>query len=578
MRNRLAVSLIAATLALPFAAYSQALPDEVRSAGVTVIMWQGVQAQVRRAAAEKHVSELALAGVCARMGVALARGKRFDIAQMISLIEGKADEINALTQRLTLLENGNDPKTAALLEQVRKAIDAGDLDQADALLEEARASARAALQDAQRKVAAVVAAEGQVKALRLDYLGAATSYAEAAQDLPAGETKDRWTYLDLQAAALQTRGKLFAEPTALRQAVTIWQDQALPLAPREPARWAQTESNLGVTLRILGDLGDGQALKDALTAFHAALEVRTREHDPTGWAETERELGDALNDLGERGDAQALKDAIAAYRSALEADPRDRDPAGWAKTEMDLGNALIDLGERGDAQALRDAVAAYHAALEVRTRERDPAGWAATQLDLGVALDELGKRGDDQALKDAVAAYRSALEVLTRDRDPSDWAVTQVDLGDVLHALGERGDEQAIRDAVAADRAALEVLTRDGNQILWAEAQGNLGEALTLLGKHGDAQALTEAIAAERLALTVFARDRYPEPWADAEEGLGDALLTSAKTGDDPALNDAVAAYQNALQVWTPAANPTEAKKIADSLARAQAQLAAGKH
>ena len=119
MRTRLAASLIAATVLSPLVANAQALPDEVRSAGVTLVMWQGVQAQVRHAAAEKHVSELALASVCARMGVALAKGRHFDIAQMISLIEGKADEVNALNQRLTLLAGGNDPKTASLLDQAR---------------------------------------------------------------------------------------------------------------------------------------------------------------------------------------------------------------------------------------------------------------------------------------------------------------------------------------------------------------------------------------------------------------------------------------------------------------------------
>jgi hypothetical protein len=79
--------------------HAQALPDEVRNAGITPIQGKSVQMEVKRSVAEQHVSEQALAVFCANMGVQLARGDHFDLNQMISLISGRADGITALYQR-----------------------------------------------------------------------------------------------------------------------------------------------------------------------------------------------------------------------------------------------------------------------------------------------------------------------------------------------------------------------------------------------------------------------------------------------------------------------------------------------
>jgi hypothetical protein len=58
-----------------------------------------------------------------------------------------------------------------------------------------------------------------------------------------------------------------------------------------------------------------------------------------------------------------LGEAVAAYRAALEERSRDRVPLEWAGTQMNLGNALLALGERESGAApLDEAVAAYRAA------------------------------------------------------------------------------------------------------------------------------------------------------------------------------------------------------------------------
>lgn len=320
MRAKLLVLTVAAVLALPLASAAQALPDEVRAAGVTVAAWNGVQLEVRRASAEKHVSEKALASVCAKMGVALVKNGALDLRQLISLIDGRADEINALYKRLTLLAQEDDPITAGLLQSARSAIDAGEPDQADGLLEQARQSARTSRENAQRREAEVIATEAQVKSLRFDYLGAAATYADAADALPPDARRDRWRYAISQAQALETRSRLFDEPQPLEQALHILRDVALPLVPRNGAEadWAETQIDLGNELEVLGERGDAQALADAIVTFRLAQEVLTRDRDPAGWARAQGDVGNALLSLGDRGDDQALRDAVAAYRLALE--------------------------------------------------------------------------------------------------------------------------------------------------------------------------------------------------------------------------------------------------------------------
>ena len=125
--------------------------------------------------------------------------------------------------------------------------------------------------------------------------------------------------------------------------------------------------------------------------------------------------------LGERESGTArLDEAVVAYRAALEERTRERVPLDWAATQNNFGNALKALGERESGTArLDEAVVAYRAALEERTRERVPLDWAATQNNLGNALKALGERESGTARFDeAVAAYRAALEERTRERVP----------------------------------------------------------------------------------------------------------------------------------------------------------------
>ena len=59
---------------------------------------------------------------------------------------------------------------------------------------------------------------------------------------------------------------------------------------------------------------------------------------PLDWAATQNNLGIALATRGERESGTArLEEAVAAYRAALEERTRDRVPLQWAGTQMNLG-------------------------------------------------------------------------------------------------------------------------------------------------------------------------------------------------------------------------------------------------
>ena len=293
-------------------------------------------------------------------------------------------------------------------------------------------------------------------------------------------------------------------------------------------------NDVAVSMQALGERESGtDRLEEAVSAYRAALEERTRERVPLDWAKTQTNLGAALATLGERESGTArLEQAVAAYRAALEERTRERVPLDWAKTQINLGNALLTLGERESGTArLEQAVAAYRAALEERTRERVPLDWAMTQNNLGTALQTLGERESGTArLEQAVAAYRAALEERTRERVPLDWATTQNNLG--TRAPGPRRTRERHGAAGAGGgglpRGAGGVDPRAGAARLGEDPE-NLGTALQALGERESGTArLEEAVAAYRAALEERTRERVPLDWAKTQINLGNALRPSA--------------------------------------------------
>ena len=113
-----------------------------------------------------------------------------------------------------------------------------------------------------------------------------------------------------------------------------------------PLDWAATQNNLGVALRSLGGREGGtERLEEAIDAYRAALEERTRERVPLDWAATQNNLGNALQTLGEReSGTERLEEAIDAYRAALKV---FTDEGNHAIVQDNLARALNRLRERG---------------------------------------------------------------------------------------------------------------------------------------------------------------------------------------------------------------------------------------
>jgi tetratricopeptide (TPR) repeat protein len=489
--------------------------------------------------------------------------------------------------------NPDNPSARALVEQAKTEIDTGHFDRAHELLRQAtqaqiaaaqqvsklREQAVAALDAQMLGAASSTAVEGDVALTERHYKEAAELFGQAADYVPNGHPDERNSYVSREAFAFYKQGYDLGDNDALRNAVQLYRIALQgQIRQQVPLDWAKTQASLGRTLAALGEREIGTArLEEAVAAFRAALGEETRERTPLDWAATQTDLGDALVSLGTRESGTArLEEAVSAYRAALGEETRERVPLQWAMTLNSLGVALMRLGEReSGTDKLQQAVQAFRAALQELTRDRVPLQWAMTQTNLGNALTRLGEResGTDK-LQLAVAAYRGALQELTRERVPLEWAQTQNNLGSALQTLGERESGAArFEEAVAAYRAALEENTRERVPLEWARTQMNLGNALHALGeRESGTDKLQLAVAAYRAALEELTRDRVPLYWAATTGDQGAAQITIADRTNDAALADtAVREIQAATEAARSGGDEWGAAKLQAQLPKAQA-------
>ena len=209
---------------------------------------------------------------------------------------------NATKQLLatSAAQPGDSPNVAALKAGAQKAIDAGDLDKADALLADVEAEQRRDRDRQALNIAETSARRGEIALTRLRYAEAGTYFAKAAAVFsPNGAHEDkRIGYLEKEADALYQQGDELGDNGALLSAIERYK-RLLALMPRErvPSDWATIQNNLGTALFTLGVRENGTAkLEEATAAFRAALSERTRERAPLLWADTQNNLANALAD------------------------------------------------------------------------------------------------------------------------------------------------------------------------------------------------------------------------------------------------------------------------------------------
>ncbi|WP_299623071.1 tetratricopeptide repeat protein, partial [Pelagibius sp.] len=217
--------------------------------------------------------------------------------------------------------NPDDPsEVAALKREARAALDSGDLDRADSLLEQVIVAEEAALEKRQLEAARTSALRGDIALTRLRYREAAQHFATAAKRVPSLHTDEKIGHLRKEASTLYRQGHEFGDNAALAESIDRYMT-LLNLRGRNnhPIEWAMTQNDLGNALQCLGERESGTArLEEAVAAHREALKEYTRERVPLQWATTQNNLGNAFQCLGTRESGTArLEEAVAAYREAL---------------------------------------------------------------------------------------------------------------------------------------------------------------------------------------------------------------------------------------------------------------------
>jgi len=112
---------------------------------------------------------------------------------------------------------GDDPKIAALKADAQKAVDAGELTKADALLADVETEQRRALDRLAVDAAETSARRGEIALTRLRYAEAATHFAKAAAIFPPNSAHEdkRISYLTNEANALYQQGEELGDNSAL---------------------------------------------------------------------------------------------------------------------------------------------------------------------------------------------------------------------------------------------------------------------------------------------------------------------------------------------------------------------------
>jgi len=352
-----------------------------------------------------------------------------------------------------------------------------------------------------------------------------------------------------------------------------------------PAEWAKAQHELGVVLRIFRERSVAEnahdrvvsatpspepspqicklcqlLLTESLSAFRAALEVRTRNKAPKDWAETQCEMGLTLMSLGDlESDVGRLKAASAAFQEALRVYTRQKNPEAWSKTQLFLAETQQRLGTRTSGIAgkdhLRKSLSAYQEALKVYTPESE--NWAALQNNMGNTLNFLGEwENGKKYFEGAVAAFRATLKSVNPQTQPWFWATAQNNLGNVLRTLGRNEKNTTyLKEALDAYQSALTIRTPGIDASIWAGTQTNLAQTLHSLGvmESGAAASeyLSEAAYTYRTLVAFADREKMLVPQAAFLIDMANSLyLLGRREKDTSKLEEALDAYLKGINIF----------------------------
>jgi tetratricopeptide (TPR) repeat protein len=148
------------------------------------------------------------------------------------------------------VQPGDDPKIAALKTDAQKAIEAGELAKADALLADVETEQRHALDRLALNAAETSARRGEIALTRLRYAESATHFADAAAVFPPNSAHEekRIKYLAREAGALYLQGSEYGDNGALRSAIER-RTRLIDLNPRERVPSGRTREGDGEARR-----------------------------------------------------------------------------------------------------------------------------------------------------------------------------------------------------------------------------------------------------------------------------------------------------------------------------------------
>lgn len=326
----------------------------------------------------------------------------------------------------------------AVMAEVAKLNDAGERDEADALLdaEERRMrEAHAAEKDrlAQQAAALLERRLDQDRLRNRPDLAAQRLIEDLHRQAPpggvfwaTGRLSDEWR--DNGDAA----GDMFALRVALALAKANFEK-----SKGKKALEAVALHTLGFChLRLAERSTNDRHLIVARNAIEASLKKTNRKKDPLNWAVLQDGLGNVLSEKGQReSDPELLGQAIAAHRAVLKVGiehKSDNEKHYW----NNLGIALRKLGEiiQSDG-ALKEAEEAVTTALSLKDKVADPLDWERTQNNLAVAQRWRGAVTRDVAkLEEARAGYAACEALNFKETAAFDWARLQWNIADLALA------------------------------------------------------------------------------------------------------------------------------------------------
>ena len=375
--------------------------------GATDKQMARLAAGLEAVARSKGVAEAPLRAVLKKLGE-----KRVPFADIPARLEAAAGELISLRAELARPRNDR-PEFAAIRAKASKLIDAGEFENARAVLRGGRQEARALRQEISRSEAEFLADEARLDKIGLNIDAAIAKFTEAAGLDPA----NCWLWFEL-GDLWQTRGSLGKAAQAY-------------LAGEAAARISGNDRDLSVSHSKLGDVRIKQGdLPGGLASFSAGLVIAERlaKSDP-GNTDWQRDLSVSHDRIGDvrikHGD---LPGGLASFSAGLVIAERlaksDPGNTGWQRDLSVSHNKLGDVRiKQGD---LPGGLASFSAGLVIAERlaKSDPGntGW---QRDLSVSLGNVGMtlaRQNNRAL--ALKKFEEGRNIVLRLRKHSPTDVT----------------------------------------------------------------------------------------------------------------------------------------------------------